>query len=355
MAKKKASKSFRNVKQNSNEFQSMDPLFGQNRAFALEGNLVNPEVKKYLQAVRIQALSTLGANPSERVSVISTRNGNKSLYDEEPLINQSLARFDKSCSAWLGWFREMKREIDGFESFPSQEITPQTLDLLLFYFKSFLQEAVSKDGISADENVTRVLELLQTHNVDVGSEDQVLEIDEEWACNLMSQLKTKRSNKIQNLNDLRHLIKTPAPLPQNFNSWHNFITKTQPTSVLLQRMKGEGEVLRLASYLIQWLGDISKNKNVEKVSQWTLFVLLYLEKHVPAQDVSILRDLGKKARQCKLKGLTSPSNSSNYYLQVPRGLLEPHIKIEPLTAIDLVLTVVAFEYGQRDLVDWTGI
>ncbi|CEP63853.1 Brr1p LALA0_S09e03972g [Lachancea lanzarotensis] len=356
MGKKTSGKSYRNSKHDAQESQSIDLIFGQSRAFALEGSLVNPEVKKYLTSVRAQALSTLGANPSiASVQRPSRPKENQGLYDEEPVVNQKLTSFDKNCEAWLSWFKQMKQETEEIERQSSQNYTPESLNLLLFYFKKYLQEAVKNGSIDTNEKITRVLELLQSHSVEEDAESEALEIDEEWASTLIAQLNTKRFHNIQTIDDLKRLISTPKPLPQNFNSWHNFITRTEPTPALLQRMKNNDCVLRVASYLIQWVGDIPKNKNVDKISQWTLFVLLYLENNLPAPDVSILRDLGKKARQCKLKTLTSTATLSSYHLGVPVGFCEPSAKIEPLTAIDLALAVIALEYGQRDLIDWTGI
>ncbi|SCU93372.1 LAFA_0F16050g1_1 [Lachancea sp. 'fantastica'] len=353
MGKKKATKSFRNSKQDSNESQSMDPLFGQSRAFALEGHLVNPQVRKYLKSVRQQALSTLGADPGSKVQRATRPKENQGFYDDEPVVNQKLARFDKNSKAWVAWFRELKNGIQETEGSSAQQYTPETLDLLLLYFKRFLQEAVEKGSIESNESVTKVLALLQSHNVEEDAETESLEIDEEWANSLVAQLKTKRFHNIQTIDELKRLISTPKPLPQNFNSWHNFITRTEPSPALLQRISDNDCVLRLASYLIQWVGDIPKNKNVGRISQWTLFVLLYLDSNLPAPNVSILRDLGKKARHCKLKTLASTDTQSIYHLKVPEGFPVPSVEIEPLTAIDLALAVVALEYGQRDLIDWT--
>ncbi|SCU94268.1 LANO_0E06238g1_1 [Lachancea nothofagi CBS 11611] len=352
MAKKRVAKGAKSAKVHQDETQTIDPFFGQSRAFALEGCLVNPKVRSYLNLVRNQALSTLGVDPSTTRKEQS-KYKKSSLYDEEPVINQNLAQFDKNCQRWLDWFRELKLQSRENE-YGTQEYSSQMLDLLMFYFKSFLQTRKTEgdSGFEGDSNLNRILILLQNHEVKLDAQDPALEIDKNWALNLADQLKAKRASNIESLDDLRQFISIPAPLPQNFNAWHYFITRTEPTQNLMLRMSAD-QIFRLASYLIQWLGDIPKGKHAEKLSQWTLYVLLNLENHLPAQEVSVLRDLGKKARQLKLKGIETTPKEEPFYLQVPSDFSSPQTRIEPLSAIDLTIVVVAVEYGQRDLVDWT--
>ncbi|SCU84434.1 LADA_0D01662g1_1 [Lachancea dasiensis] len=352
MAKKVASKGYRNVRSGVIESQNLDPLFGQSRAFALEGNLVNPQVRKYLDQVRRQALCTLGADPTYTTHKIEKRNHDTSLYDDEPLLDQSLAYFNKNCQSWLKWFRELEGQAhEGSFSLP--DYTPETLDLLMFYFKNFLQaqHILKENEDEGGLQLLNILNILEPLHID--TQDETLEMDDEWACSLAEQLKSKRGKTVRSLDDLRRFISKPAPLPSNFNSWHYYITTTEPTNALLRTLSPE-QVFRLASYLNQWLGDISKGKHVEKLSQWTLFILVYLDGKLPSPEVSVLRDLGKKARSLKLKKTGLQSNDDTKFLHVPRDMDGPQTLIEPLTALDLVMVVVAFKYGQRDLIEWSN-
>ena len=344
MARSKAPKNGLKRTREHNETQNIDPVFGQGRAFALEGDLVNPEVQQYLKTVRTQALTTLAARPSNRGRHDTKVNRTSDLYDEEPLIPPELSRFNRYKSSWLKWFNELKRSKDAHTA-PAPGYDSAMLNLLVFYFKQYLQE-LKAAASESDADLDRILTILQDHNVE--KQDSTLEIDEEWAKGILQQLKSSKS-QVSSVSDLKDFISKPAPLPKNFNGWYYCVTKTEPTCALFERMSPE-LTFKLASYLNQWLGDVSKDKKASRITAWILYTFLFLGDQLPAQEVSVLRDLGKKARQMKLNcsdsadalpKIVQPSDMS-FYKDPP----------QPLSAIDLILVLVAFKYGQRDLVDW---
>ncbi|CUS23864.1 LAQU0S12e01750g1_1 [Lachancea quebecensis] len=346
MGQRKAPKSEAKSGNGSTETQGMDPLFGQSRAFALEGAMVNPEVRNYLKNVRTQALSTLGADPGTSSRKEPRRVSNNDMYDEGPVVHQDLLRFDKQKSQWLAWFEDLKTSVQSFDP-QTESYEPETLDLLLFFFKQYLQKL--KDATSGqDESLNKILDVLEEHKAP--TEDTSLDIDEEWANNLLAQLKTNKQRKVETVSDLKRFITEPAALPKNFNAWHYFVTKTDPSCTLLRNMPPE-EVFRIASYFVQWLADIPKGKNATRLSSWAVYVLVFLQDQLPAQEVSVLRDLGKKARHLKLRSLSSGNALPK--IQAPYDITGAKDCPSALSALDLTLVVVACKYGQLDLIDWT--
>lgn len=346
MAQRKAPRAEAKPNNGSTETQGMDPLFGQSRAFALEGAMVNPEVRKYLKTVRSQALSTLGADPGVSTRKGLRRNNNNDMYDEEPVVHQDLLRFDKHKSQWLEWFDDLKSSAKSFD-YGTEGYEPETLDLLLFYFKQYLQ-GLKNTATGEDETLDIILGVLKDH--ETSTQDASLDIDEELASNLLRQLRTNKQKKVETVADLKRFITEPSALPKNFNAWHYFVTKTEPSRALLEKMPPE-EVFRLASYFVQWLADIPKGKNATRLSAWAFYVLLFLQDQLPAQEVSVLRDLGKKARHLKLRSLSSGNSLPN--IQAPYDIIGTKDSPNTFSAIDLTLVVVACKYGQLDLIDWT--
>lgn len=334
----------RGYKKNSDtsETQSLDPTFGQTKAFAVADPLVNPDAIAYLNSVREEALRTTALS-TERSSQTNEKRVDKgALYDEEPVLSPEFLRFTKLQDTWHDWFLKLKSNI-GTEGYRSSGYDEKSLDLLVAYFKKYIE---TKDK-EEDPTIAALLSALRDvpHPED---DDESLTIDEEWAEKLLHRLQAKKAQLPKDSTDLKKLMTEPDELPRNFNAWYYYITNNDPSFLTLERMS-PGQVVKLASYMAQWIAEVTKNKNEKRITQWLLFILLYLPDRLPAQEISMVRLLGKKARAMKLKSVKEKEPLHDLEL-IP--VIFNGEKPGSFSVVDLTLVVVGLTYGQRDLLSW---
>lgn len=343
------------------ETQSMDPVFGQSRAFALNGTLVNPDAVAYLNGVRKEALRTSAIDVTRSVDVKKTRaqSHNTDFYDEEPILNRELIKFNRKSNELLQWFLGLREYLveRGLEDSREQQGNAQefsgydieTLNLLVHYFKNYLRGRDNKDDTVAE----LLLEILK--DFPSIEEDQSLAIDEAWAEKLLDQL---RSKTVNNVEELKEAINKPAKasveFPKNAKGWHSHINKNEPSSKVFTRLTLD-QKLKLIGYMTQWLNHtVGDKSDARQISQWCLYTLLSIPEHLPAPHISILRELGKKAKQLKLR--SCQENIALLPLTVSSEMIGNYTTDSTVpqesSITDLVLVVVSKIYGQRDLVEW---
>ncbi|CAR27404.1 hypothetical protein ZYGR_0I06780 [Zygosaccharomyces rouxii] len=341
------------------EDQSLDSIFGQQRAFSLDDPLVDPHVVAYLQGVRTQAL---------RTSAISTHGRSASpkhsadLYDDEVPskgIPESLSAIEDGMSPWVEWFNET-RDIILEEGKSSHEYDDDSLELVLHHLKNYLQEQKGLKGISA--HVLNILQDLgpmsKSNDGDDGDNDE-LEIDPEWAQSMLLNFK---SQKIASLEDLKNCIKSKNQTPpRGFKEWYHFLQSHEPAHTYFTGKIINGETLwTLVQYMSHdWIKDIHKQKRfsrAQRFSAWLLYILFHIPTNVTAEYVSNIRELGKRCKKAILADAMVAESKRPVLLKDCQSseMVELSTPSPPpeLDILRLTLVVIAVVYRQRDLTNW---
>ncbi|SCU92330.1 LAMI_0E09802g1_1 [Lachancea mirantina] len=336
-------------KDDGQETQSVDPIFGQVRAFSFEDSSVDPAVRKYLMEVREEALKTscVGASLHRRTTTRFRMVKSFDMYDEAPPISPELLLFDKHQTTWFPWFKQAKNILHSQHWTLEQSLNTETMDIALQKVKKFL---VSMKHDSDSDTDLR-LEPLRIALKDIPLYEEPLQMaDQSWFKRFLDNMANRPPEN--NLSKLKvHLFKC-RPVPRNFNAWYHYVTHNDATRQDMERFSAD-QIFRVASYMTAWATDIAKDKNAQRLSQWILYVLLYLPDHMTAQEISVLREWAKKARQLKLKSLQPKERTNLQNLVLPSDMFAIEGPPLDLSAIDLTLTVIGNLYGQTDLLQWS--
>ena len=145
----------------------------------------------------------------------------------------------------------------------------------------------------------------------------------EWHNAFMTQFKKYKGQAKE-----QELAKLHIELPQTFSKWRVFVmdAKNVPSSSLVSSFDHQLKI-RLLGYFNKWVSS----RISDELSCWIFAILLSLPDVIVGEEVAVLRDLSKK---CIL------INSN------------PHrpMTITTKYTIDMIVSVVAHYYGQRDLV-----
>jgi survival of motor neuron protein-interacting protein 1 len=111
--------------------------------------------------------------------------------------------------------------------------------------------------------------------------------------------------------------------PETFTAWRQYCMTHEPSMELVSNMD-HSLTIKLLMYCARWLAP----KTPKQISQWIYAILCRVSDVLEASDVSVLRDLGKRAKTLDL-----------------REELEETTRF----TCKLVIHVVAGGFGQRDL------
>lgn len=148
----------------------------------------------------------------------------------------------------------------------------------------------------------------------------------QWRDNLLHNflsLKDELKTHISRINQAHNLL--VDPLPQTAVAWRKLVFQnTPPTVDLLFNSVDHSTTIKLLIYCTHWLSiNIPEN-----LSKWIYMLFLRLENILDHSEVSIVRDLAKKA--IKLREKENLTSISKY-------------------TMDMVISVVGIYYRQRDL------
>lgn len=143
-----------------------------------------------------------------------------------------------------------------------------------------------------------------------------------WNKSVINELLTLKSN--------RHIKGSDAvDLPQTANEWRKFILENDlPSLDFFYSLLDHSTAFKLVVYCTKWL-NISTS---EHLSKWIWYLFVRIDNTLDPNEISVLRDLGKKA--CKL--LLKVTDETNEITQF---------------TISMIITVVANYYGQKDLLE----
>ncbi|AET38961.1 Brr1p Ecym_3478 [Eremothecium cymbalariae DBVPG len=313
----------------------LDPIFGQSRSFDCSGEEVNPDVVKYLEFVRNEALRTNATN-SRQVAAgrkrveISYEDDVPNLIDSE--LSDRAIELPFDVDEAIEWFKSLRHYAQS-SSEPSQGYNKETLEFLLFSLKQYID---SKND-SGDE-MKNLAELLK--DVKPVKEIDSLELDEKWAQKLILRL-TRRN--FASLENLKLKINSVIPIPTRDKAWRVHIPLNEPTHEFFHRMSSQ-QLFELVRYMDENLTVELQSSNAVDYSQWLFYLLLHLPDHLTASGVSKVRSLAKKAREFVVN-----KNSNAPLLEFPSEMLHEELPTAQMTSVHLVLVVVSVIYGQRDL------
>lgn len=330
-----------------NDTGSFDPVFGQNKAFSLLDDNVNPKVLSYLSKVRHEALHTNVIMISSLISQTKTKRHGPEMYDEnssfdpakrtkiEDKINALEGRIVEAHE-WLSMCRhEMETHAEVFQGYDQK-----TLDILLDHLRDYIS-----NNTKGSEELRRLLKALDVTNLE---EKQRYSIDEKWASDTISMLSERKLNSIQDVKDIISRMHTTVPRGQS--KWLEFVLSTEPRHTLFVNIVTSPRIWILVKNLAyNWLQDLTKDsRNVESLTQWLLYTVLHLPERLTADHISVVRDLGKACVRLKTSEFVPciadglPTELEELKIEVPEFLGK-------LTAIDLSIIAIAQQYGQKDL------
>ncbi|CCF59511.1 hypothetical protein KAFR_0H01010 [Kazachstania africana CBS 2517] len=343
---------------------SEDPIFGQSPVFALDDAEVDPEVIRYLQNVRKEAIAT---NATQAQNFTRIRGHDASIYDDTVAGPQEAAsQITEQHGQWghvplredfVDFGNNMEKGLQSFnnvtekifnESFTVQAYEKDHLDLLLYYMKLHLEKIPEKKGI-----VAHILNLLKEYTV---SEDLLNEndwtIDEEWFERNLGRL---RSLRIRTIEDIKISItgdfsdKEPMGLKQ----WTQFIRENEPLHSMFCTMINAKNIWVLVQFMSQeWIKEITKEKPYkQRVSQWLFYILAHLPTKVTATQTSLLRTLGKKCQK-QLFVKTAERGKGTLPISTEMKQLKITFDTVDIDILELVVAIMAMRYGQRDLIEF---
>ncbi|SMN20367.1 similar to Saccharomyces cerevisiae YPR057W BRR1 snRNP protein component of spliceosomal snRNPs, required for pre-mRNA splicing and snRNP biogenesis [Maudiozyma saulgeensis] len=392
---------------------SVDPIFGQVPVFGLNDEDVNPFVVQYLKDVRREALTTnatnyKGANQKNAKYLAniyddsdndhndyrphdSNSEGNSEArdivnpnkrsiddlitqppFDTEENTNSNpteqttsdlplrLKIFDQNVNQWLTWFKDSKTEILK-SAFTTQEYDDDILNLLLFYLKEHLTETkTSNSGIGS-----HLQNLLKNHKVS----NEVLAlhswtIDETWVTPTLARL---RSIRIRDIDDIKTCLvgDYKNKKPRNYDQWTRFIRENDPNSSMFSTMITQDDIWIILKFMKQnWLKVMIKTpEKSARTGMWLLYAMFYLSENLNSTQISTLRDFAKKCQRLYLdkfilhSPVTQEDKIPSPVLRLPSEMVGLEI-LQPQenpTVVELVLLVVSEIFGQKDLLEWSGV
>ncbi|CAI4846163.1 BBM_1a_G0055460.mRNA.1.CDS.1 [Saccharomyces cerevisiae] len=337
------------------ESQAPDAIFGQSRAFALSDSSVNPDVIEYLKSVRQEALRTNAISIKNHMNLQKRTRHKSSMYDDEDegalkrhAISPSLIRLQRNVEIWVRWFNSVKAtvltnayEFTGYED--------ETLDLLLLFLKNYLEDMPSKCT-----TVEKIISVLNQHSFPEKSEEKEenLQIDEEWAKNILVRLE---KTKIDSVEDVKKVI-TEGDKHElvGYNQWFQYLINNEPQHTTFHEKITSKQLWVLIKYMSNtWIKEIhKKGRHYRRLQDWLFYILVHTPERVTAEYTSILRDLGKKCLELIQK---KPVEAHENKITLPKEMAELNVEIpaavENMTITELTVSVIAVNYGQKDLIE----
>jgi survival of motor neuron protein-interacting protein 1 len=117
-------------------------------------------------------------------------------------------------------------------------------------------------------------------------------------------------------------------IPETANEWRKLVMETMPPSIGFFYALDHSTVFKLVIYFTKWL-SVSTNENL---SRWIWLCFVRIDNLLDASEVSLLRDLAKKATRLIDKAHVFENRIASY-------------------TIAMVILVVGIYYGQRDMLD----
>ncbi|CCE65729.1 hypothetical protein TPHA_0M01540 [Tetrapisispora phaffii CBS 4417] len=364
--------------------QRIDPVFGQSRAFALNDPLVNPDILKYLEGVKEEAIRSTFETYSEKKPRNDEVKHIASMYDDDgdsynsevkyagtevykqelrfperhsylTKYPESLIKFQRNMPKWVKWFKRCKIELRDtgyvFEGYDNS-----TMELILYHLQEYLN-IKRKKGFPL-----HLFNILKDVTNDVEEKDKMT-IDSEWLETIFNVLKSRRLKGIADV--IAVISEMHSFTPMGFKQWYAYIIKNEPSHSIFVNIINNRNMWILLQYMTKtWVKTINLNKKPtesKRLSQWLIYMLLHLPEHLTAEYISELRSLAKKCRDIILTNITDTneatkeSNVLPYYTQelIDMGLAFGDDGTP--TIIELTLSVVSEIYGQRDLTNWENM
>lgn len=372
-----------------------DPIFGQSKAFSTDDPNVNPDVIKYLNQVRNEALSTSAVSMSsvrmpERMSSPVVRH-EASMYDDDDNeegstqrkkkkmtikdektsnIPEEFVNFRKRLDISSHWFDDLKKELQSQPSRLDHHYDDESLNLLISSIKKNVSTRINKSEDESDQPSGIILHLnnlLKDWEMinNLSQEDFI--VDDEWIQNLIIQLQCV---KIPNLTTLKDVIKGDYSNlePRGFKLWDQFVRFNEPCNDMFKTMINDNNIWLLVKYMAtRWVNSMIQGQNQYSLMLWLIYLLLNLPLKVTANNTSTLRDLGKECKKVILthyqnNEITDKDTDKDKLLSlmiIPSDLkfeFKQFTPQEPVPSdtslIELTLYLIATKYGQLDLIEW---
>ncbi|CCE91378.1 Brr1p TDEL_0C04890 [Torulaspora delbrueckii] len=338
--------------------QSVDSVFGQTPAFALNDEQVDPAVVEYLNSVRQEALRTSAVKVSE------VKRHAADIYDEDDIAVkrakpstkslESIENLNSRMDDWLSWFENAKKTVL-YDSPLPQRHTEESMNLLLNYLKQYLSGRAEEKGF-----VSHLLRVLK--DLPEAEEDDAFELDEGWAESVVKRLRNKR---IEGIEDITMIISNDdSTTPMGFKQWYQYMQQNEPSQAAFGQIINTKNIWVLIQYMTQeWIKIISKFKKPPQAirfSNWLLYILFNVPENLTADYTSSLRSLGKKCQAIIRSDLES-NTEGNVKRQalllknsLPSSLKDLGVRTPPgdLDVLLLSLYVIAIIYRQKDLINW---
>ena len=154
------------------------------------------------------------------------------------------------------------------------------------------------------------------------------QISEHWSSELMIQFLILKEELLK----IQHSSPTANPyVPETTANWRKFFLESPPEISYFFIVIDRQTVFRLLVYITRWLSITSR----PTLSQWIWKLFLRIDNVLDANECSVIRDLGKKARIIKSKQLKDENKST----------------VDSISkyTTDMILILVGNYYGQWDL------
>ncbi|CCH59087.1 hypothetical protein TBLA_0B02450 [Henningerozyma blattae CBS 6284] len=335
-------------------------IYGQNKVFDLEDENVNHLAVKYLQDVKLEAMTTLGFEINQIQSTLKNTIYEADIYDDDQNSNANGdtnnannskamsksyqdAKINTRC---INWYRKTQKTIlsnDTNNPLNNDDI----LNNILYQLKLISLSLNSDEQISH----TKIIELLKNVPENLISKYIIDDATLEKYFNSLSD-----DPKIKTTDDVKQWFKNRATYaPKGFTHWFNYIQENEPSHSIFYNNINEKSFWTLIQYMCQnWIKMIKKNKKhlvCLHLKQWLFYLVIHLPNRLTADQTNSVRQLAKKCQQHSDFKDTADFNFATNEMKLLN--ITPPFNDNQISIFQLVVIVIAKQYGQFDLLEKT--
>lgn len=164
-----------------------------------------------------------------------------------------------------------------------------------------------------------------------------------------------KKTKIDSVEDVKKVI-TEGDQHElvGYNQWFQYLINNEPQHTTFHGKITSKQLWVLIKYMSNtWIKEIhKKGRHYRRLQDWLFYILVHTPERVTAEYTSILRDLGKKCLELIQK---KPVEAHENKITLPKEMAELNVEIpaavENMTITELTVSVIAVNYGQKDLIE----
>mgnify|MGYP002378942995 CR=1 FL=1 len=215
---------------------------------------------------------------------------------------------------------ELVSDEEGQEDAVSQEVRQYLVSVREEVYADELEVLAQAQNITANEP-------LETNENDCDEDvNRGRDYGLDWSHSVVDMLLSLKA--LAGTSSINEPIDESVVVPETANEWRKLVMETEPPSIGFFYALDHSTVFKLVIYFSKWL-SVSTNENL---SRWIWLCFVRIDNLLDASEVSLLRDLAKKAVKLIDKVHVFENAIASY-------------------TIAMVILVVGLYYGQKDMLE----